>query len=196
MPKVIVSPLAQADIDEIWDYIARDSLVNEDRVVDRIEQRFGLLAANPRLGVARDDLRRGLRRFRHARYMIYYRFIPGGIEVVRVVHGEHGNRSLSGGNSCEPGQAYDVRRTQSAPRGNSGDRRTIWRAQPPGLRGEADAASDIDFLVELEPGRSLFDLGGMLMDLQEHLRCKVDVLTPVMLKSPVREQIFREALPL
>jgi toxin ParE1/3/4 len=59
--------LAQADIDEIWDYIARDSLVNADRFVDRIGQRFGLLAANPRLGVARDDLRRGLRRFRHAR---------------------------------------------------------------------------------------------------------------------------------
>jgi toxin ParE1/3/4 len=87
MLKVIVSPLAQADIDKIWDYIARDSLVNADRFVDRIEQRFGLLAANPRLGVARDDLRPSLRRFRHARYLIYYRSIRGGIEVVRVVHG-------------------------------------------------------------------------------------------------------------
>jgi len=64
------------------------------------------------------------------------------------------------------------------------------------VRGEADAASDVDFLVELEPGRSLFDLGGLLMDLQEHLRCKVDVMTPVMLKSRVRERILREALPL
>jgi predicted nucleotidyltransferase len=64
------------------------------------------------------------------------------------------------------------------------------------VRGEADAASDIDFLVELEPGRSLFDLGGLLMDLQEHLHCKVDVMTPAMLKSRVREWIFREALPL
>ncbi|HEX2477907.1 MAG TPA: nucleotidyltransferase domain-containing protein, partial [Geminicoccaceae bacterium] len=32
------------------------------------------------------------------------------------------------------------------------------------VRGEVDAASDIDFLVELDPGRSLFDLGGLLMD--------------------------------
>ena len=47
-----------------------------------------------------------------------------------------------------------------------------------------------------EPGRSLFDLGGLLMDLQEHLHCKVDVMTPVMLKSCVRERILREALPL
>ena len=64
------------------------------------------------------------------------------------------------------------------------------------MRGEADAASDVDFLVELEPGRSLFDLGSLLMDLQEHLHCKVDVVTPAMLKSSVRERVLREALPL
>ena len=34
-------------------------------------------------------------------------------------------------------------------------------------RGEADAASDLDFLVEMEPGRSLLDLGGLLMELQD-----------------------------
>jgi predicted nucleotidyltransferase len=61
------------------------------------------------------------------------------------------------------------------------------------VRGDADAASDVDFLVELEPGRSLFDLGGLLMDLQEHLHCKVDVTTPAMLKSRVRERVPREA---
>ena len=94
MPRIIVSPLAQADIDEIWDYIARDSLRNADRFVDRIEQRFGLLAANPRLGVARDDLRPGLRRFGHARYLIYYRLIRDGIEVVRVVHGARDQEAL------------------------------------------------------------------------------------------------------
>jgi toxin ParE1/3/4 len=61
MPKVIVSPRAQADIDEIWDHIARDSILNADRFVDRLEEPFGLLADNPCLGVARDDLRSGLR---------------------------------------------------------------------------------------------------------------------------------------
>jgi predicted nucleotidyltransferase len=34
-------------------------------------------------------------------------------------------------------------------------------------RGEADELSDIDFLVELEPGRSLFDLGGLQYDLEQ-----------------------------
>ncbi len=73
MPRIVVSPLAQADVDEIWDYITRDSIPNADRFVDRIEQRFDFLADNPGVGVARDDLRPGLRRFAHARYLISYR---------------------------------------------------------------------------------------------------------------------------
>ena len=64
------------------------------------------------------------------------------------------------------------------------------------VRGEADAASDVDFLVELEPGRSVMDLGGLLMDLQKHLHCKIDVMTPAMLKPRVWERALREATPL
>jgi uncharacterized protein len=63
-------------------------------------------------------------------------------------------------------------------------------------RAEADAASGLDFLVELEPGRSLLDLGGLLTDLEELLHCKVDVLTPAMLKPRLRERVLREAVPL
>jgi predicted nucleotidyltransferase len=63
-------------------------------------------------------------------------------------------------------------------------------------RGEADEASDIDFLVDLEPGRSLFDLGGLLMDLRALLGCDVDVVTPRGLKQRIRERVLREAVPL
>jgi predicted nucleotidyltransferase len=63
-------------------------------------------------------------------------------------------------------------------------------------RGEADDASDIDFLVELEAGRSLFDLGGLLMELQELLNCRVDVVTEKSLRSRIRERVLREAIPL
>lgn len=41
-------------------------------------------------------------------------------------------------------------------------------------RGAADEASDFDFLVDMEPGRSLLDLGGLLMDLRDLLGCPVD----------------------
>jgi uncharacterized protein len=44
-------------------------------------------------------------------------------------------------------------------------------------RGEADGESDIDFLVELETGRSLMDLGGMQMELESLLGRRVDVVT-------------------
>ena len=63
-------------------------------------------------------------------------------------------------------------------------------------RGEANDASDVDFLVDMEPGRSLFDMGGLLMDLQELLGRPVDVTTPAGLKPRIREQVLREAVQL
>jgi|SRR5918911_2601109 predicted nucleotidyltransferase len=63
-------------------------------------------------------------------------------------------------------------------------------------RGQADAGSDVDFLVEMEQGRSLLDLGGLLMDLQELLGCRVDVVTEKGLRPRIRERVLREALPL
>ncbi|HEX4205544.1 MAG TPA: nucleotidyltransferase family protein [Ktedonobacteraceae bacterium] len=63
-------------------------------------------------------------------------------------------------------------------------------------RGEADSKSDIDLLVDLEPGRSLFDLGGLLMDLQELLGHNVDVVTERGLRERIRERVVKEAIPL
>ena len=63
-------------------------------------------------------------------------------------------------------------------------------------RGEADEASDIDILVNLEPGRSLMDLGGLLYDLQILLGTEVDVVTEKGLRPRIREQVLREAVPL
>ena len=63
-------------------------------------------------------------------------------------------------------------------------------------RGDAGPSSDLDLLVDLDPGRSLFDLGGLLMDLQEFLDCRVDVITERGLRPRLREQVLREAIPL
>jgi uncharacterized protein len=63
-------------------------------------------------------------------------------------------------------------------------------------RGEADAKSDIDILVDLEPGRSLLDLGGLLMDLEDLLGHNVDVVTERGLRERIRERVLREAIPL
>jgi hypothetical protein len=63
-------------------------------------------------------------------------------------------------------------------------------------QGTADETSDVDFLVDLEEGRSLFDLGGLLMDLQELLHRKVDVVTKNALHWYIRDRILKEARPL
>ena len=63
-------------------------------------------------------------------------------------------------------------------------------------RGDAGPDSDIDFLVEMEPGRSLFDMGGLLVDLQELLGCNVDVVSDRGIKPRIRERVLKEAIPL
>ena len=63
-------------------------------------------------------------------------------------------------------------------------------------RGTADAESDVDFLVDLEPGRSLLDLGGLQMELQDLLGRRVDVVTERGLRETLRARVLREAVPL
>jgi uncharacterized protein len=63
-------------------------------------------------------------------------------------------------------------------------------------RGDDDQASDVDFLVDMESGRTLFDMGGMLMELQELLGCRVDIVTERGLKARIREKVLKEAVQL
>jgi predicted nucleotidyltransferase len=63
-------------------------------------------------------------------------------------------------------------------------------------RGEADEQSDIDFLVEMEPGRSLLDLGGLQYELEQLLCRKVDVVTERGLRARIRDRVMREAIAL
>ena len=60
-------------------------------------------------------------------------------------------------------------------------------------RGEARADSDVDFLVDMEPGRTLFDMGGLLMDLRDLLGLEVDVVTERGLKPRIRDRVLKEA---
>jgi predicted nucleotidyltransferase len=64
------------------------------------------------------------------------------------------------------------------------------------VRGEARPDSDVDFLVDMEPGRSLLDMGGLLMDLRDALGQEVDVVTERGLKTRIRERVLKEAMPL
>ena len=64
------------------------------------------------------------------------------------------------------------------------------------VRGDARPDSDIDVLVDLEPGRNLFDLGGFLMDLQDILDRPVHVVTEGSIHWYIRDRVLEEAQPL
>ena len=64
------------------------------------------------------------------------------------------------------------------------------------VKDEDDEKSDVDFLVEMEKGRSLLDMGGLLMDLRDLLGRKVDVVTPDGLRARMRDRVLREARPI
>ena len=64
------------------------------------------------------------------------------------------------------------------------------------MRGDASAASDVDFVVSLDEGRSLLDLGGLLMDFRDALGCDVDVVTDTGLRERIRNDVLATAAPL
>jgi uncharacterized protein len=64
------------------------------------------------------------------------------------------------------------------------------------VRGEADEESDVDLLIDLEPGRTLLDHAALILELEELLGHKVDVATERGLRPAVRQRILEEATPL
>jgi len=64
------------------------------------------------------------------------------------------------------------------------------------VRGDSTEKSDVDILIDVEPETSLLDLGGLLMDLQDLLRCKVDIAIARSLKKRLKDRVLKEAVPL
>jgi predicted nucleotidyltransferase len=63
-------------------------------------------------------------------------------------------------------------------------------------RNEAKENSDIDLLVTLRPGVSLFDVAGLHLDLEKLLKQKVDILSEKGISPYIREDVLKEAIPL
>jgi toxin ParE1/3/4 len=91
---------AEADLDEIADYIAAESgsLDTATRVIQALAARFLFLAENPYAGRARDgDLGPGRRSFPADRYVIVYRVAGRDVVILRVAHGSRDIQALRGG---------------------------------------------------------------------------------------------------
>lgn len=82
-----ITPRGQADLDELWGYIASDNPAAADEVLARIMHTFDLLAENPEMGRARPEPNQDVRTFSVGKYIIAYRSSRQILEVLRVVHG-------------------------------------------------------------------------------------------------------------
>lgn len=87
MPTLIVSPLAEEDLEEIWSFVAERDVEAADRLIDEITSRFDHLLAYPEAGRARHDLLVNLRSLPVKRYVIFYQPTDDGVEIFRVLHG-------------------------------------------------------------------------------------------------------------
>lgn len=83
---LVYSRLSQADLEEIWDYIAFDSERQAEAVLDRMHAKIELLRTQPRMGHRRDDIRRGSRCVKSDSYLIFYRFDETVVRIDRIVH--------------------------------------------------------------------------------------------------------------
>ena len=63
-------------------------------------------------------------------------------------------------------------------------------------RGTARRGSDVDFLVEMEKGRSLLDHAALILDLERLLKLSVDVASERGLRQPLRKEVLRDAIAL
>lgn len=87
MNRLILTEDAIRDFEQIYEYIAKDNAVAADRHCKKIKARCRLLLDQPRIGSKRGDIRSDMRSIAEGNFVIFYRQIDAGIEIVRVLHG-------------------------------------------------------------------------------------------------------------
>src|SRR5437868_3444532 len=86
MKRLLYSDFATDDLKGILDYIAHDKPIAVRGFVDAIIETCHQLAANPEMGMKREDLAPALRMFTHQGYDIYYRSLDTDVTIERVLH--------------------------------------------------------------------------------------------------------------
>jgi toxin ParE1/3/4 len=92
MSNIIIRSTAENDLTKIWLYIAEDSPLAADRVFDAAQSTFDSLSEKPKIGKLFESKRKMLKGIRffpiseYPKYIVYYREINNGIEIVRVLH--------------------------------------------------------------------------------------------------------------
>jgi plasmid stabilization system protein ParE len=95
MKAFVLTPLAARDLNEIWDYVASDSVAAADRVLIALEKALRELAKSPGKGHQREDLADGRHRFFLVySYLIVYRPEAKPMQVIRVLHASRDVQAL------------------------------------------------------------------------------------------------------
>lgn len=103
MKRYVLTPSAKPDVNDIWDYIANDSIEAADRVLDALESAMVNLAKNPGMGHWREELADKRHRF----WLVYsclivYRHEAKPLQIVRVLHASRDVQNLLGLSPDEP----------------------------------------------------------------------------------------------
>ncbi len=86
MTQVAWSEAAKADLDEIWLYVAQDSIDAADRLIEALVGIAEPLKDFPLMGFDRSELSPHLRALRTGNYILFYRSLPGKTRIERVLH--------------------------------------------------------------------------------------------------------------
>jgi toxin ParE1/3/4 len=84
---IVLTPRANADLGEIWMFVAADNPAQADDFIDLIDEKFQNLSRQPGLGRRREELAAGLRSFPVGRYVIFYLQVQDCLRIVRVLLG-------------------------------------------------------------------------------------------------------------
>jgi toxin ParE1/3/4 len=88
MPRAILLNSAEADLTDIWEYLAQDSTENATSFVRRLQSLCeSTLASNPYIGRSREEIAPSLRSLPFHGYIVFFRPITDGVEIVRVLQG-------------------------------------------------------------------------------------------------------------
>lgn len=86
MARFDLSPLAKADLEDVWTHISENSSFYADKAIDELISKFKLLADNPKIGSFYHNLIIDLHLFPYKNYNIYCFQTESGIEIYRVLH--------------------------------------------------------------------------------------------------------------
>ena len=86
MASVKISALAEADLREVWSYVAENNPAAADKLIKELLEKIRSLPRNPALGRDRSEIIINLRSLPVKKYVVFYLIAGDGIEIYRVLH--------------------------------------------------------------------------------------------------------------